>query len=361
MTEVKSEGRPVVRTVLVCVVLLFLAAPVQAKPPKKKTEMDEAVEKAVEFLRNTQTSEGAWVAEGTRHVAVSSLAVMAFLSAGHVPGEGKYGKAIERGVDWVLKQQRPNGLLAGNHGNEMYHHGISTLMLCEVCGMLPKAKGKEVRKAVEKAVSVILKAQRKSGEARGGWRYTLNGRDADISVTGWQVMALRAARNLGCDVPAEVIENAVGYIKRCQDGRTGGFRYMPSHRMTVPCTGTSILALELCGKDQHKSPEVLRAGAFLIRDENLPRLNSQHFSYSIYYGAQATFQLGGNYWSTYRARLHKVLLDNQGATGSWRGGGYDQFRLGVNYPTAMAVLALTVEYRYLPIYQRGEEPSEKER
>jgi len=27
----------------------------------------------------------------------------------------------------------------------------------------------------------------------------------------------------------------------------------------------------------------------------------------------------------------------------------------------MAVLALTVEYRFLPIYQRGEEPAEKDR
>ena len=32
---------------------------------------------------------------------------------------------------------------------------------------------------------------------------------------------------------------------------------------------------------------------------------------------------------------------------------------GPNYCTAMAVLALTVEYRFLPIYQRVEEPAEK--
>src|SRR5205823_68848 len=121
-----------------------------------------------------------------------------------------------------------------------------------------------------------------------------------------------------------------------------------------------ILALELCGKDQHKSPEVLKAGAFLVRNENLPKWGGHHFSYAIYYGSQATFQLGGNYWSTYRSRLHHVLLNNQGATGSWRGGGSDS-TFGPNYSTAMAVLALTVEYRYLPIYQRGEEPAEREK
>ena len=57
---------------------------------------------------------------------------MAFLSAGHVPGEGKYGRTISDGVSWVLAQQRPNGLLASEGGHEMYHHGIATLMLCEV-------------------------------------------------------------------------------------------------------------------------------------------------------------------------------------------------------------------------------------
>src|SRR5262245_46075157 len=129
---------------------------------------------------------------------------------------------------------------------------------------------------------------------------------------------------------------------------------MPNHRTTVPCTGTSILALELCGKDQHKSPEVLKAGAYLIRKENLPRWNSHHFFYGIYYGSQATFQLGGNYWSTYRSALHHVLLGNQGGNGSWVGIGYEA-NYGPNYCTSMAVLALTVEYRFLPIYQRGEE------
>jgi hypothetical protein len=33
-------------------------------------------------------------------------------------------------------------------------------------------------------------------------------------------------------------------------------------------------------------------------------------------------------------------------------------QLGPTYGTAISILALTVEYRYLPIYQRGEEPGE---
>ena len=56
-----------------------------------------------------------------------------------------------------------------------------------------------------------------------------------------------------------------------------------------------------------------------------------------------------------------MLLRQQSSSGSWLGSGVSDSAYGVNYCTAMAVLALTVEYRYLPIYQRGEEPNEKEK
>src|SRR5262249_21368432 len=153
-------------------------------------------------------------------------------------------------------------------------HGICTLMLAEVAGMTQGPLADEVRQKLAKAVAVILQAQRKGGsDSRGGWRYRvredLDRRPpADISVTGWQIMALRAAKNVGCDVPAECIDNAIGFIKRSQDQVSGGFRYLPGGRVTVPCTGTSILALEICGKNLHHCPEVLKAGAFLLREQN---------------------------------------------------------------------------------------------
>lgn len=345
------------------VLLLAIALPATTadRPLLKKTAVDRAVDRALEFLANTQIKgEGAWTAgRYGRNVAITSLSVMAFLSAGHVPGEGKYGAAIERGVKWVLAQQRPNGLLANEGGHEMYHHGIATLMLAEVSGMVNKELGKEVKRAVEKAVALILKAQRVREQHRGGWRYRVEHYDgSDVSVSGWQVMALRAARNVGCDVPAAVIERAIEYFKRCQDTRSGGFRYMPYAMVTVPCTGTAVLALELCGKKEHRSDTVIKGADYLIRKENLPRWGGWHFFYGIYYGSQASFQVGGNYWTTYRANLHRVLLRNQGDTGSWLGSSDGAY--GPNYCTAMAVLALTVEYRFLPIYQRDEGPGEKD-
>jgi hypothetical protein len=282
---------------------------------------------------------------------------MAFLSAGHVPGEGPYGETVEKGIRAVLKAQHANGLIAAEGGHEMYHHGICTLMLAEVAGMTEGPLADEVRKKLEKAVAVILKGQRSGGVHRGGWRYTVHGYDSDISVTGWQVMALRAAKNLGCDVPPEAIDRAIEYMKRCQDSASGGFRYFPGGPLTVPCTGTSILGLEICGKDQHRSPEVLKAAGYLLK--NPPQWGQTHFFYSVYYCSQATFQLGGQYWNSYREQLHKVLFANMSDSGGWYGRDSEGRIYGPNYCTAMGVLALAVEYRFLPIYQRGEDTADR--
>jgi hypothetical protein len=334
--------------------LCWPAAAARAQTPKED-RVDRAVASALAFLQTVQETDGAWTAGGSKSPAVTGLAVLAYLSAGHVPGEGPYGRTVEKGVRWVLQSQRDNGAFAAAFGQEMYHQGICTLALTQVAGMADGELAREIKGKLEKAVALILRAQRTTGAGRGGWRYTVQGFDADMSVTGWQMLALRAAKNLGCDVPAERIDLAVDYVLRCREPRSGGFCYMAGGAMTIPCTGTGVLCLEICGKGRHRTPEALQAGAVLLKQP--PQGLQPHLAYSLYYGSQAMFQLGNNYWLSYRPQLHKILLDNQQANGSWLTPLDFQ---GPSYTTAMAVLALTVEYRYLPIYQRGEDsPEEK--
>ena len=340
---------------LLIVALLFSAALSAPAPAVERDRVDRAIDRALAFLKKTQESDGAWSGRTQKkRPAISSLAIMAFLSAGHVPGEGRYAALLDKGIRWVLKTQNRVGLFASDDNLDMYHHGISTLMLAEAAGMTDSKLGRELKPCLEKAVDVILKAQRNGGSnnpQKGGWRYLAHGNDADISVSGWQILALRAAKNLGCDVPAEKINLALDYVRRCQDPVSGGFGYTPGGLVSGPCTGTSILALELCGKEHH-GREVLRGGSYLLK--NPLNFGQQHFFYSVYYQSQAMFQLGKNYWNVFRPQLHKVLLEQQTRHGSWNA----DDGLGANYGTAMAVLALTVEYRFLPIYQR-EEPQEK--
>jgi rhamnogalacturonyl hydrolase YesR len=184
---------------LTILMILAFALPAFADKPARRTALDDRIDKALAFLYRTQDDDGYWRAGGQgKDVAITGLSVMAFLSAGHVPGEGRYGETIEKGVRAVLKMQQPTGLFAHSSGHVMYHHGICTLMLAEVVGMTNGELAKQVKPALEKAVAIILKSQRKNPPHRGGWRYNTdpNG-DSDISVTGWQLMALRAAKNVG--------------------------------------------------------------------------------------------------------------------------------------------------------------------
>ena len=133
--------------------------------------------------------------------------------SGNVPGEGKYGEAIEKGVRYVCSQQQANGVISSQQFGMtvMYSHGICTLMLAEVIGLMPnRAEAANLRKQLELAVRLIksAQAQAKHGMNAGGWRYGIEPGNADMSVTAWQVMALRAAKRRR-DVPTTIIDSAV--------------------------------------------------------------------------------------------------------------------------------------------------------
>lgn len=318
-------------------------------------EADQAARRALDYLKSTQQPSGAWVlGDGREATSITSLAVLAYLACGHLPGmPGPYRETIGRGVRYVVDHQQTNGLLATNTVNgPMYCHGISTLMLAEIVGIMPDdALASDVREALARAVAVILRAQavKKDPNNAGGWRYQPDSRDSDLSVSGWQVMALRAARDAGCNVPADAIDEAVAYVKRCSF-RDGGFGYQPGGGPNNPRTGIGILTLEICGA--HLTPEALAGAAYLTRPEHAPRWSSPYFFYEVYYVPQALFQVGDRFFRPYYPKLVSILLQHQEQDGSWLSGDGNDRTGGRAYCTAMAVLALAVEYRYLPIYQR---------
>lgn len=334
----------------------LVASTARASDPATDTDpVDEAVRRGLTYLARTQQTDGCWLMPGfgtTRSPGVTGLCTMAFLSAGHTPTTGRYAAVVSGGLKWVIGQQNDRGLFAAGDQFDMYHHGICTLLLAESAGMCDPDLGRAVRQALTRAVTVILRAQRIDGPHRGGWRYSVAGSDGDLSVTGWQLLALRAARNVGCDVPAEAIERAIEYVRACYDDR-GAYAYMPRSYLTMPCTGVGILCLELAGKKLHRTPSSLRGAASIL--QNPPKLDQQHCFYGLYYCSQAMFQLGDTQWTAYRDALHKLLLRNQQDNGSWTGRDVEASRAGPNYTTAMAILSLTVEYRFLPIYQRGDD------
>ncbi|KKK59179.1 hypothetical protein LCGC14_3036980, partial [marine sediment metagenome] len=113
---------------------------------------------------------------------------------------------------------------------------------------------------------------------------------ADVTVTGCQMMALRAAANAGMEVPAKTIKAGAEYLRglACAGG---GFGYTgPSGPNTVR-SAIGVLVLSLTGYYRH--PEV-KAGADFLKVRGF---ESSRRYYALYYTSQAMFQAGGGYWS----------------------------------------------------------------
>lgn len=316
-------------------------------------QIDLSINRALSWLAAEQLPSGAWKAEDYgESTAMTSLAVLAFLAGGHVPDEGPYGRQISRGVAWVLGQQSDKGMLSGrdtSHG-PMYSHGITTLMLAEVSGMLSGDSAARCRTCLEKAVRLIIDAQNhpKPLAHQGGWRYQPTSEDADLSVTAWQLLALRAAKDIGCDVPSENIDRAVTYLRSLAVASEGGFGYMAGHGSTVTRAGTGIVALEVCG--EHRTEEIM-AAARMIQTRSLTD-HEAYFYYGAYYCTVGMYKVGGDEWLNTRSQLYDVILRRQDPAGYWPTGPSSERRAGVVYSTALSVLGLSIEYGYLPIYQR---------
>lgn len=276
---------------------------------------------------------------------VAGLCGLALLASGSTPDRGPYGEAISRTVNYVVSCARPSGYIVeadwSYYHGPMYGHGFATMFLAEVYGMSPRD---EVRDVLKRAVELIVSTQNE----QGGWRYTPETREADISVTVCQAMALRAARNAGISVPKETIDRLVQYIERSQNA-DGGFRYrlLETPESKFPRSAAALTALYTSGVSQ--SPIIDRGLDYLM--QYVPggpgSRNQEYYAYGQYYAVQATWHAGGKYWDVWYPAAREELLQLQLGDGSWS----DPW-IGNEYATAMALIVLQIPNNLLPIFER---------
>ena len=321
-------------------------------------EVIASIGRGLDYLAKNQDRDGGFgggnSAGGSANAAVTGVCGMAFLAQGNVPGRGKYAKNVDKTVEWMLKCGDPRtGLLHGpqvSHG-VMYEHGFAALFLAEAYGMTGDEK---IKKRLQSAVRLIAQVQLDSG----GWWYQPDknpGQTSDISVTICQTMALRASRNVGINVPAKTVERAIDCVRRASQP-DGGFAYQVPNPPAQAGGGSAFprSAAGLCilyGLGQYEAKETKAGLKYLSKA--LPGQEGQQqggfggfYFYGNYYGTQAMYQAGGEYWAKWWPAIRKDLLKKQQADGSWSGEG------GNTYGTAMACVILCIPYNYLPILQR---------
>jgi len=331
------------------IVVVISAAAACALPATAAEEIDfvtpkvqEAVRKALSYLKRTQNPGGSWGSSSYgRHPAITALATMAMMAQGNLPGRGRYGKNVERGIKFLMKQVDPKtGYIGGGGHGQMYGHGFATLCLAEAYGVTPSS---QLREKLRLAVRCIVRSQKPDG----GWRYDPSPYGAsDLSLTICQMMALRAANNAGIKVGKKTIARAVKYTKQSANP-DGGFRYMLySGGSSFALTGAGVTTLygagEYDSKEAKKGLEWLKK--YLATHRGQGRYS--HYFYGHYYAAQAMYQAGGKYWAFWYPRVRDDLLRAQLGNGSWPS------QVGNVYGAAMGALILQVPYNYLPIFQR---------
>ena len=348
-----------------------------------------AIEKGLAYLAEQQQHDGAWLGSvgfklnqdysvqeyDVPHVGVTALCGMAFLAGGHLPDRGEYGPVLDKAISFLIKQQNDNGFITA-HQSRMYDHAFATLFLAEIFGQTARS---DVRAALQRAVDLIVSSQ----NDKGSWRYQPFALESDMSITVCQLMALRAARNVGIKVPADRIDRAVRYVLASkvdddnnarmwgfphvdEDGYyalgRGAFRYQfqedDTSRSSFALTAAGITSLYHAAQYETNT---LRDSLRFLEDRmdsvsRAPWRCHYFYWYGHYYACQAMFITGDEWWRRYWRRVGEdngELLESgtpysQAPDGSWP----NDVGPGKNFATAVALIVLQVPFRYLPILQR---------
>lgn len=319
---------------------------------KVPVEVEVIYEKGLSWLAANQDADGDWnqgnstSSHGPNGPGTTGLCIMAFLADGEDPNFGRYSVNVRRAVRRIIEGQNES---TGYLGGSMYHHGFGMLGLAEVYGVLDEdllwkdATGstrRSIGKALELAVRCAVTSQKSN--RWGAWRYSPTSTDADTSVSGAVLMGLLATRNAGIKVPDDCIDKALDYFAKMTTsrGQVGYSGVGGGGSKNLQAIAGLVYAI---GK--RKDIQQYKAVMGLVRS-NIESNDSSYPFYYRYYMAQSLFQGDFEAWNKWNTLTIRQLKDMQADDGSFNSSN------GKAYGTAMSMLAMALNYRFLPIYER---------
>ncbi len=329
-------------------------------------DCEKAVIKALDWLKTQQASNGAW---GTAHrTAMTGLALLCYYGHCETPESPFYGQNVTNGVAFLLDTAAKNqGFFTDNLGQIfcVYEHGIGCYAMGETYSFskLGKKELPGLREAFQKGVEIIIEHQ----TPNGGWSYGGNSPHyfregpGDLSVTGWQFQALKAAKHTNLKIAG--LEKSTKKVsdflesRLTADGGIGNSTKRGEAYSQYTMTGIGVLGMQtLAGGSASGANKGLR---FLQNEfEKDPCDWKKNANlYCWYYNTQAFFQKGGKEWEFWNKQFRDQLLKNQNPDGSYSvETGNDNAATSAAagpdatiYRTCMCTLMLEVYYRYLKV------------
>ncbi|MCE9519334.1 MAG: hypothetical protein K8R87_07265 [Verrucomicrobia bacterium] len=327
-------------------------------------ECEKAVSSALEYLKSKQNPDGSW--GKAFQPAMTGFALLCYFGRCETPDSPFYGDNIMKGILYLVEvsKSNPTGLMTSKaNPHYAYEHGIATYALGEMYSLsrLGTKSLPGVKEAFEKGVKLIIEGQAPGG----GWGYTYNKAGNDISVTGWQYQALKAAKLSGLKIDGlhGAIEKVVKNLEGLQT-KDGGFGNTGSGAYNQwQLSGVGILGLQTFATNDSA---LIKKGLkfsydFLTKDPPTWKIGSggSHAGhspslYGWYYYAQCFFQNGGVEMKFWNETALPEILKNQNKDGSWTAGGVVASGGDNIMATALCTLMLEVYYRYLKVGDRAE-------
>ncbi len=325
-------------------------------------DVREIYDAGLRYVLKAQQPSGEWRSQHGSP-APTAMGVMVLLAGGEDPNFGPHRGAIRRGLRALIAEQdAATGYIGGQGNPSMYHHGFAMLGLAEAYGVVddrglwtepggePAAgKGRSIGAALELAARAAVTAGKKNPQ--GAWHYGPDMPSADTSVSGAVFMGLLAARNAGIEVPDEAIDRAAKYYAS-MTGDDGTVGYGGRGSGTEATTAIGVLVLSIAR--QRGLPEYKRAAQHLAVSSTTATVaagpgggvRGRGSSYEHYYRAQALFQCDVAAWERWNGELVRSLKSLQGRDGSFT------MSYGSEIDTPLTLLALAVNYKFLPVYER---------
>jgi len=218
---------------------------------------------------------------------------------------------------------------------------------------------------IEEAVQLIVRSQNSAQKPAtlkgptaadsphyGGWRYEPDYTDADLSVSAWQILTLRAAVAAGFSVPDRVFSDAAKYVRTLKGG-DGSFGYEGPADIGDSCAraGMGALSLQLSGfpKDPLIAPAVRYMQAY-GPTWNFEYPGDGYPFYYWYYGTRVMYMAGDEDWRVWKDYMCRFLVDNQEEKGGWGGAQDEESDQYETYRTAFGALMLEFCCGHVPIY-----------
>lgn len=344
-------------------------------------ESEAALNRGLEWLARNQGRDGNW---DSNDLGLVGMGALAFLAAGHLPGRGQYGDVVQRALDHVVSRAQKSGKLnVADAQRDMYNHGLATFVLGQAQGMTG-VQDQRMNTVLARALRLISDTQCEDG----GWDYRAkrqaNGHDLSLAVM--QAKALRSAMDCGFDVPPEVVDQAIRSVREHYSPRNVSRAAPESEQERSPGQftytkggGSGTIAMAACGVvclQEFGQYDDWRIGKNMtVISEAIRQITGQKprgrdgtmpfDAYTLYYVAQAVYQVGGRDWEENYPRLRDYLVatqmvnaGNPGEHGCWQdrgagGGGRVGGKPGQLYATSVACFLLSIPNRYLPILQEG--------